>query len=118
MTMQEYKRVQCPAILEPFWIGQGYGYKNMSPLLRTESWSGVPDDEIIYIPESAYDNGFLDPLGVYTKRDFIELAGNRAVSCLIIAIGSHRKPHGMKLRVKDRGIVKIENIVDDWRSKT
>ena len=30
MTMQEYKRVQCPAILEPFWIGQGYGYKNMS----------------------------------------------------------------------------------------
>lgn len=40
--------------------------------------SGVPDDEIIYIPESAYDNGFLDPLGVYTKRDFIELAGNRA----------------------------------------
>lgn len=36
MTMQEYKRVQCPAILEPFWIGQGYGYKNMSPLLRTE----------------------------------------------------------------------------------
>ena len=53
MTMQEYKRVQCPAILEPFWIGQGYGYKNMSPLLRTESWSGVPDDEIIYIPESA-----------------------------------------------------------------
>ena len=27
MTMQEYKRVQCPAILEPFWIGQGYGYK-------------------------------------------------------------------------------------------
>lgn len=52
MTMQEYKRVQCPAILEPFWIGQGYGYKNMSPLLRTESWSGVPDDEIIYIPES------------------------------------------------------------------
>ena len=42
MTRQEYKRVQCPAILEPFWIGQGYGYKNMSPLLRTESWSGVP----------------------------------------------------------------------------
>ena len=39
MTMQEYKRVQCPAILEPFWIGQGYGYKNMSPLLRTESVS-------------------------------------------------------------------------------
>ena len=78
MTMQEYKRVQCPASLEPFWIGQAYGYKNMSPLLRTESWSGVPDDEIIYIPESAYDNGFLDPLGVYTKRDFIELAGNRA----------------------------------------
>ena len=33
------------------------------------------------------------------------------MSCLIIAIGSHRKPHGMKLRVKDRGIVKIENIV-------
>ena len=56
MTRQEYKRVQCPAILEPFWIGQGYGYKNMSPLLRTESWNGVPDDEIIYIPESAYDN--------------------------------------------------------------
>lgn len=27
MTRQEYKRVQCPAILEPFWIGQGYGYK-------------------------------------------------------------------------------------------
>lgn len=35
-----------------------------------------------------------------------------------IAIGSHRKPHGTKLRVKDRGIVKIKNIVDDWRSKT
>ena len=52
MTMQEYKRVQCPAILEPFWIGQGYGYKNMSPLLRTESWSGVPDDEIIYLLQS------------------------------------------------------------------
>ena len=43
----------------------------MSPLLRTESWSGVPDDEIIYIPESAYDNGFLDPLGAvsYTHLD-------------------------------------------------
>ena len=78
MTMQEYKRVQCPSILEPFWIGQGYGYKNMSPLLRTGSWSGGPNDEIIYIPESAYDDGFLDPYKVYTKRDFIELAGNRA----------------------------------------
>ena len=78
MTLQEFKRVQCLPVLEPFWIGQGYGYKNMSPLLRTESWSGIPDDEIIYIPESAYDNGFLDPFGVYTKRDFIELAGSRA----------------------------------------
>lgn len=37
MTLQEFKRVQCPPVLEPFWIGQGYGYKNMSPLLRTES---------------------------------------------------------------------------------
>ena len=34
--------------------------------------------EIIYIPESAYDDGSLDPYKVYTKRDFIELAGNRA----------------------------------------
>ena len=114
MTMQEYKRVQCPSILEPFWIGQEYGYKNMSSLLRTGSWSGGPNDEIIYIPESAYDDGFLDPYKVYTKRDFIELAGNRARE----PIGSRRKPHGTKLRVKGRGIVKIENIVDDWRSKT
>ena len=35
------------------------------------------------------------------------------VSCLIIAIGSHRKPPGTKLRVKERTIMKIEKVLQD-----
>lgn len=76
MTLTQYRKICTPEELSPFWIGQGYGYKNLS--LRPEDWASLPDDEIIYIPEAAYDKGYLELDDVYTKRDFEAIAGARA----------------------------------------
>jgi hypothetical protein len=51
------------------WIGQGFGYKT------DKNWDDIPDDEIIYIPEYAYENiNNADEDDVYTKADFRRLA--------------------------------------------
>ena len=76
MTLMQYRKICTPEELSPFWIGQSYGYKNLS--LRPEGWASLSDDEIIYIPEAAYEKGYLELDDVYTKRDFEAIAGARA----------------------------------------
>ena len=76
MTLMQYRKICTPEELSSFWIGQGYGYKTLS--LLPEDWASLPDDEIIYIPEAAYDKNYLEPDDVYSKRNFTDIAGARA----------------------------------------
>lgn len=69
ITIEEFQRG---------WIGQGYGYKK-----EIENWEETDPDEIVYIPESGYENRsesliyneIPDLYLIYTKNDFINLAG-------------------------------------------
>ena len=74
MKLQELKDIMYAS-----WIGQGYGYKKDIPV---GEWDNVEDDEVIYIPESAYMggtcSGVLSIEGVWAKADFVDLSGDKA----------------------------------------
>ena len=75
MTIAEFRQHNKLGTMPQNWIGQGYGYK-----LTEKEWNDLDDDEIIYIPEYAYDTGeetlFVDRENAYTKRDLIQLIRN------------------------------------------
>lgn len=69
MTRQEFNRLNGTRYMPYEWIGQGYGYK-----LIDKKWDDMPDDEIIYIPEYAYENmDTVDEVNAYTKTEFRRL---------------------------------------------
>lgn len=74
MTIEEFNRHNELRDMPYEWIGQGYGYKN------TEfDWVNGNDDEIIYIPEHAYEDDIVERDCAYSKRDLINLCfGNES----------------------------------------
>lgn len=68
MTIQEFKEYNNSNSMPKEWIGQGYGYK------LEENWEDIPDDDIIYIPEYAYDGYNVKRCDAYSKEDFRQLA--------------------------------------------
>ena len=69
MTREEFDNYNKTKSMPQFWIGQGSGYK-----LFDKEWKDIADDEIIYIPEYAYENeGYVERVNAFSKADFIEL---------------------------------------------
>ena len=70
MTITEFNNHNKNNTMPCEWIGQGYGYKLM------ENWDDINDDDIIYIPEYAYEKGTEDGKvtisrgDAYSKNDF------------------------------------------------
>lgn len=73
MTIAEFKEYNKTNTMPCDWIGQGYGYK-----VTETAWDDLNNDDIIYIPEYAYekeDDGtvIVSRENAYSKRDFIRL---------------------------------------------
>lgn len=73
MTIAEFKNHNKTNTMPYEWIGQGYGYK-----VTDTTWDDLNDDDIIYIPEYAYekeDDGtiLVNRENAYSKSDFIQL---------------------------------------------
>lgn len=73
MTIAEFKEYNRTNTMPCEWIGQGYGYK-----VTDTTWDDLNDDDIIYIPEYAYekeDDGttLVSKEDTYSKNDFIRL---------------------------------------------
>lgn len=73
MTIAEFKEYNKTNTMPCEWIGQGYGYKVTDTI-----WDDLNDDDIIYIPEYAYDKKddgtvLVSRENAYSKRDFIQL---------------------------------------------
>lgn len=73
MTITEFKSHNKTNTMPYEWIGQGYGYK-----VTDVTWDDLNDDDIIYIPEYAYekeDDGttLVSRENTYSKSDFIRL---------------------------------------------
>lgn len=68
MTQKEFDYYNETNTMPQFWIGQGWGYKEHT------AWDEMEDDEIIYIPEYAYNReGVIDRINAYSKEDFKQL---------------------------------------------
>ena len=70
MTIEEYKKHIENDDMPRNWIGQGWGYKDLS-----FDWDKGNSTDIIYIPEHGYpelDLGF-DEYDGYSKNDFIQI---------------------------------------------
>lgn len=77
MLLREYTQKKCEEIVSPHWIGQGYGYKKSVP--TKEAWDRLDPDEIVYVPEMAYNGPDGPDLeAISTKQDFIDLANEKA----------------------------------------
>lgn len=73
MTIAEFNNYNRTNTMPYEWIGQGYGYK-----VTDTAWNDLNDEDIIYIPEYAYekeDDGtiLVSRENAYSKRDFIRL---------------------------------------------
>lgn len=60
----------------PAWIGQGYGYKKS--VHNAQEWDVLDPDEIVYVAEYGYDGKVPEPDALWTKQDFLDIAGERA----------------------------------------
>ena len=70
MTVKEFKAHNKAGTMPREWIGQGYGYKDIS-----KEWEDMNPDDIIYIPEYAYEDEedgtiFVSRENAYSKNDF------------------------------------------------
>lgn len=70
MTIAEFRQHNKLGTMPCDWIGQGYGYKS------EKKWDYIDLDEIIYIPEYAYnedDDNVVSRDNAYSKSDFVGL---------------------------------------------
>lgn len=76
MKVEDFKKLNGTPNLPNGWIGQGYGYKD------ERIWAEIAEDEVIYIPEYAYEyqeDGccvITDLDDIYTKESFRDLVVN------------------------------------------
>lgn len=76
MTIAQFREYNKLGTMPCEWIGQGYGYK-----VTDTTWNDLNDDDIIYIPEYAYDKEddgtiLVSREDAYSKRDFLQLIRN------------------------------------------
>lgn len=66
MTIQEFKKYNDCSEMPCHDIGQGMGYKE-----DINKWDEVNDGDIIYIPESAYEDGRVLRQNAFSKEDVV-----------------------------------------------
>ena len=70
MTIKEFNEHNKNNTMPKDWIGQGYGYK------AGIEWDQVNENDIIYIPDLAYEDCTVKRGCAFSKRDFINMVAD------------------------------------------